>query len=446
MHGYGEESAGVTLVCRVSDTGHGMTEEQVTNLFEEYSRFYLEANRSIEGFGLGMGITRQLVRMMDGVIPVGSKPDEGSTFTVWPPPGSVGAGPLGEEKAASLRQFQTGMPHTKTAHIAREPMPYGSVLVVDDLETNLYVTKGLLAPYGLAVDTALSGFEAIDAIRAGNEYDVVFMDHMMPKMDGVETTRILRELGYDRPVVALTANAVVGQAEMFLESGFDGFISKPVDLRQLNTILNRLVRDKQPPEVVEAARRQRADSLIDDKDIQPSVDPQLAAIFARDAEKAVAALEAMHTNQYRRDDDLHMFVVNVHAMKSALANIGEMELAAFAHKLEQAGRNRETAVMAAETPAFLDLLRAVIEIIRPEQEDGDGEADEDLPYLREKLSVIQAACEAYDKKTAKDALAELRQKAWSRQTREQLDTIAEHLLHSDFEEVASCAAQTIRTI
>jgi CheY-like chemotaxis protein len=297
------------------------------------------------------------------------------------------------------------------------------------------------------VDTALSGFEAIDNIRAGNEYDVVFMDHMMPKMDGVETTRILRELGYDRPVIALTANAVVGQAEMFLESGFDGFISKPVDLRQLNAVLNRLVRDKQPPEVVEAARRQKGGAFIANKALQPSVDPQLAAIFVRDAEKVAAVLEAMHTNQYRRDDDLHMFVVNIHAMKSALANIGEAELAAFAHKLEQAGRNRETAVMLSETPAFLDVLRAAVAKIRPGKEDGDGEAaDEDRVYLREKLSVIRAACEAYDKKAAKDALAELRQKAWSRQTREQLDTIAEHLLHSDFEEVVSFAEQTIRTI
>jgi PAS domain S-box-containing protein len=441
MHGHGEERPDVTLVCRVSDTGHGMTEEQVSRLFEEYSRFYLEANRTIEGIGLGMGITRQLVQMMDGVILVDSEPDKGSTFTVWLPQDSDGAGSLGRDKAESLRQFQVGVPHMKVARLAREPMPYGSVLVVDDLETNVYVTKGLLAPYGLKVDTALSGFEAIDKIRAGSEYDVVFMDHMMPKMDGVETTRLLRELGYNRSVIALTANAVVGQAEMFLESGFDGFISKPVDLRQLNAMLNRLVRDKQPPEVVEAARRLKGGPCIADKEAQPAVDPQLAAIFVRDAEKVVAVLEAMHTNQYRRDDDLHMFVVNVHAMKSALANTGEAELAAFAHKLEQAGRNRETGVIAAEIPAFLDLLRAVIAKVRPGKEDEDGEAaDEDQAYLREKLSAIQAACAAYDKKAAKDALAELRQKTWSRQTREQLDTIAEHLLHSDFEEAAGVAA------
>jgi CheY-like chemotaxis protein/HPt (histidine-containing phosphotransfer) domain-containing protein len=417
-----------------------MTGEQGNRLFEEYSRFYLETDRSIEGIGLGMGITRQLVHMMNGEIFVESEPDKGSTFTVRLPQDSVGAGPLGRETAEGLRQFKAGAPHTHKTHIARDPMPYGSVLVVDDLETNLYVARGLLAPYGLAVDTALSGFEAIDGILAGNEYDVVFMDHMMPKMDGVETTRILRELGYDRPVIALTANAVVGQAEMFLENGFDGFISKPVDLHQLNAMLNRLVRDKQPPEVVEAARRQKGGPCIAVQDPSSPAGRQLAGIFARDAKKAVTALETMHTKQYRRDDDLHMFVVNIHAMKSALAHIGEAELAAFAHTLEQAGRNKELAVVSAETPAFLDALRAVIAKIRPGEEDEDGEAaDEDQAYLREKLSAIQAACAVYDKKAAKDALAELKRKAWPRQTRERLDAIAEHLLHSDFEEAAGVA-------
>ncbi|MDR2726860.1 MAG: cache domain-containing protein, partial [Deltaproteobacteria bacterium] len=309
-YGEGEENPDVTLVCRVSDTGHGMTEEQVNRLFEEYSRFNMASNRTIEGIGLGMSITRQLVHMMNGEILVESKPDSGSAFTVRLPQDSIGAGPLGREVVENLQQFMANMPLRKVAHIVREPMPYGSVLVVDDLETNLYVTKGLLAPYGLAADTALSGFEAIEKIRAGHEYDIVFMDHMMPKMDGLETTKILRALGYARPIIALTANAVAGQAEMFLENGFNGFMSKPVDLRQLNLLLNRLVRDKQPPEVIEAARRQKGGPSIANRDIQSATD-QLAGVFARDAEKAVAALEAMHTNQYRRDDDIHMFVINV---------------------------------------------------------------------------------------------------------------------------------------
>ena len=441
VFGDAEENPDVTLVCRVSDTGSGMTKEQVDKLFDEYARFNQEANRTIEGIGLGMSITRQLVYMMGGEIYVDSEPDKGSTFTVRLPQADVGAGPLGREAVDNLRQLKGEMHLTHRTNIAREPMPYGSVLVADDLETNLYVTKGLLAPYGLAVDTVLSGFAVIDKIRAGNEYDIIFMDHMMPKMDGVETTKLLRDLGYARPVIALTANAVVGQAEMFLDNGFDGFLSKPMDLRQLNQVLNKLIRDKQSPEVLEAARRQKGDPWNASSSGQQDVDPQLAVIFVSDAEKTVAVLEAMHVNQYRRDNDMHLYVVNVHAMKSALAHIGEAALAVLAHKLEQAGRKKDRDVMLAETPTFLDALRAVIEKVRPRDDHGNGEAsDEDPAYLREQLSVIHAACAAYDKKAAKDALSALRQKTWSRQTWERLDTIARHLLHSDFEDAAVVAA------
>jgi len=130
--------------------------------------------------------------------------------------------------------------------IVREPMPYGRVLVVDDMDAHLDVTKMLLRPYGLKVFTVKSGFEAIDNIKAGNEYDIVFMDHMMPKMDGIETVKIIRELGYRHPIIALTADTTEGHAGMFLENGFDAFISKPIDLRLLDASLNKLIRDKRP--------------------------------------------------------------------------------------------------------------------------------------------------------------------------------------------------------
>jgi CheY-like chemotaxis protein len=376
---------------------------------------------------------------------VESEPGKGSAFTVRLPQERVGSAVCGAALAEKLRQNPFHCTSkTRQVQIIHEYMPYGSVLIVDDLEANLYVAKGLLLPYGLKIETAPNGFEAVEKIKNGSVYDIVFMDHMMPKMDGMEATKILRSMGYAHPIVALTANTMVGQAEMFLANGFDGFISKPVDLCRLNAFLNRLIRDKQPPEVLEDARRQGSGPHVGGSVVPPTVTPQLAGIFARNAEKAVTALEAIHTNQYRRDDDVYMFVINVHAMKSALANIGETELAAFAYKLEQAGRKRDTAALSAETPAFLDALRAVIEKIRPKTEDEDSEtADEDQAYLREKLSTIQAACATYDKKAAKDALSELTQKVWSRQTRKLLDTIAAHLLYSDFKEAADVAEERL---
>jgi signal transduction histidine kinase/CheY-like chemotaxis protein len=368
-----EDEPDATLVFSVSDTGHGMTDEQVGRLFDEYSRFNMEANRTTEGTGLGMSITRNLIRMMGGTISVESELNKGSLFTVRIPQKSTGAGELGKELVENLQKFRlNASKQMKRAHILYEHMPYGNVLIVDDVESNLYVAEGLMAPYGLSIETVMSGFEAIDKIKGGSVYDIVFMDHMMPKMDGVETTKIIRAMGYTHPVVALTANAVVGQSDIFLANGFDGFISKPIDVRQLNVTLKKLVRDKQPPEVIEAARRQRDEDSpknnISDEISQPSLSPRLVELFLRDAVRAFTALSTIHEKSINYgDEDVRLYTVNVHAMKSSLAHVGETELSALAAKLEQAGRDKDTTLMSAETGEFLGKLRAVIEKFTPQK-------------------------------------------------------------------------------
>jgi CheY-like chemotaxis protein len=437
-----DKESETTLVFLVSDTGQGMTEEQLSRLFDEYSRFNMRTNRTIEGTGLGMSITRNLVRMMHGEILVQSEPGRGSTFTVRLPQGNAGAGVLGRELVESLRQFRiTSTTQMKRTQITREPMPYGSILVVDDVEANIYVARGLLAPYGLTIDSAESGFAAIEKIEQGAAYDIVFMDHMMPEMDGIEATKIMRDLGYTNPIIALTANSVTRQAEIFLEKGFDDFIAKPSDIRQMNILLNKFVRDRHPPEVVEAARLQKSDSHEYAGDIMPplAADPKLAKIFIRDASKSIAVLETLPKEHGAySDENVQTYVISVHGMKSALANIGESELSALAYKLEQAGREKNIAVMVSETPIFLKALQEVIKKITPREDDEVKEAtEENSAYLREKLLVLKAACAAYDKKAAKDTLAEIGQKAWPRPTRALLETIAEHLLHSKFKEIVS---------
>jgi len=445
-----EETAGIILVLRVADTGQGMTAEQLNKLFEEYTRFNTEANRTTVGTGLGMAITRYLVQMMNGTISVESEPGKGSVFTVRVPQGTVdGSGVLDRELAENLKQFSLGKVSQmkKAPQIIREYMPYGKVLVVDDVETNLYVAKGLLAPYGLAVETARSGFEAIEKIKNSAVYDIIFMDHFMPEMDGIETTKKIRELGYTQSIVALTANALAGQAEMFMANGFDDFISKPIDIRQLNAALNKFVRDKYPAETIEAARRLKdsgnfANGNLNNGASQLSITPELAKIFTSDAEKAAAALETLQKKEGNYEEkDIRAYIVNVHAMKSVLANIGETALSDTAMKLEQAGRDGNTAVMISETPAFMDSLRTVIEKIKPKDVDKGGETmnADDLPYLLEKLTVLQETCAEYNKKAAKAVVAELRKKTWSRPVNELLDAIAERLLHSEFSQAASLA-------
>jgi len=348
---------------------------------------------------------------------------------------------MGAEMVENLKQFRTSSrTQMKRVQISREPMPYGSVLIVDDVETNIFVARGLMTSYNLRIDSADSGFAAIEKVKSGDKYDIIFMDHMMPKMDGIEATKIIRGMGYEHPIVALTANAVAGQADIFLKNGFDDFISKPIDIRQLNNVLNKLIRDKQPPEVIEAARRQALQKEKSPESAkQPTIDPRIAEAFLHDAAKSIAVLDSIMQKKGACDDvDVRTYVIHVHGMKSALANIGNMELSAVALKLESLGRDGNLEAITSETPAFIDSLRSLVDVLMPENEQEDDEsADEDTPFLHEKLLEIKSACEEYDETRAEDALAEISKKQWSRQTKALLKTLSEHLLHSDFDEVAS---------
>jgi len=347
------------LILQVSDTGCGMSREQVNKLFtSEYVRFNLEANRSIEGTGLGMAITQHLVQMMNGKIFADSKVGKGSTFTVHLPQKNTGVGILGEKRAKDIMLLKIDKTNIKKVQLDFEYMPYGKVMVVDDVESNLYVAREMMGHYGLSVEAVSSGFEAIDRVKKGEVYDIIFMDHMMPKMDGMETTKILRESGYTHPIVALTANALIGQAKIFMENGFDDFISKPIDIRQLNTVLNKFIRNKQPPEVIAKAQESAAEKS---KQAAPVVNPALLSFFAKDAENALPILESTLANiETISDDDIQLYAVTAHGIKSALANIGKTELSQIAYTLEKAGKTKDKNIIKLQTQELIDVLKKII--------------------------------------------------------------------------------------
>jgi CheY-like chemotaxis protein/anti-sigma regulatory factor (Ser/Thr protein kinase) len=435
----------VTLVITVSDTGQGMSKEQMSRLFTEYTRFNLEANRAIEGTGLGMNITRRLINLMGGTISVDSEIGRGTTVSVRLPQKRVGQERIGRELAENLRKFRISdtLLNQRRAQFKRDYMPYGKVLIVDDVESNLYVGKGLMAPYGLTIDTASGGLAAIEKIKSGKVYDVIFMDHMMPKIDGIEAAARIRALGYTRPIVALTANAVVGQADVFLQNGFDGFISKPIDIRQLNAILNKLVRDKQPPEVIENARQVKSDYDAANRRGAGAARELLVA-FARDAGNVMQILESSAKNLNElSDDDMRLFTISVHGMKSALLNIGEEDLARTALALEEAGKTGDKNAAAAQLDGFIRDLREII--AKAEAENGNIKnlplKDEDPQYLREQLAVIAAACKNYDEDLIDETLEKLREMRWAAPTYKMLDKIAELVLSSDFNGAAEVCAR-----
>jgi len=243
----------------VSDSGQGIRPDDLDKLFTEYKQLNASANRHIEGTGLGLSITKKLLELNGGTISVESEFGYGSVFTATVVQKIVDPTPVGAKAVADLKTFRFGdyRNSKRTKNLVRVYMPYGNVLVVDDVDINLEVVKGLLLPYGLNVDCVSSGIEAIERIKAAgagdvSRYDMVLMDHMMPEMDGIETTkRIREEIGteYARtvPVIALTANAMAGNEEMFINNGFDGFISKPIDIMRLDMELNKWIRAKSVP-------------------------------------------------------------------------------------------------------------------------------------------------------------------------------------------------------
>jgi len=475
----------------VEDTGQGMKPEDMGRLFSAYQRFNAEANRAKEGTGLGLNITKRLVEMMDGTISVESEYGKGSVFTVTVKQKAVECGPIGANIAAQIRKFAfTGGKEAANLQITREPMPYGSVLVVDDVSTNLYVAEGLLKLYKLKVETADSGSAAIERVKSGKVFDVIFMDHMMPVMDGIETTQKLRESGYKGTIVALTANALVGNDELFMQKGFDGFISKPIDVCRLNEALNKFVRDKHPEEakrykseavaeisrastprsqsgvealshqaVIESSRpstfRQgsmttfRQDSMttpLGDRSAQSTelVDnapnPQLLKFFVKDAKKAVITLR----ETVERGDAKH-FTIAVHAMKSALANVGETEASGMAAALESVAQNGDMEFISVNIGGFIQTLESLIDkFSRTDNDKADGtdstdndDAVEDTDYLKEQLRIIKTACENYDDDTVYAALDRLKERRWKRSTAKSLEKIRDILFtSSDFEGAA----------
>jgi signal transduction histidine kinase/CheY-like chemotaxis protein len=232
----GEE---LSLSLAVEDTGRGIQEEYLPRLFLEYQRIDEQTSQHIEGTGLGLSITKKLAELMGGRIFVESTYGKGSRFTVVILQKIIDPAPVGD---AAVTLWDSGTRERRQS-IEYFQLPGARILLVDDMLTNLRVGQALLAPYRMIVSPATSGAQAIKMIRQGEpRFDLIFMDHMMPGLDGVETVRIIRneidsEYAKTVPIIALTANALTGNDKMFLENGFQGFLSKPIDTVLLDATL-----------------------------------------------------------------------------------------------------------------------------------------------------------------------------------------------------------------
>jgi len=335
----------------VSDTGIGIREEDIMLLFDAFTQTDMQKNRSKEGTGLGLAISKSVVEMMGGFISVESVYGQGATFHITIPK------VLGDETLMS----RTGDIEYKIY------APDAKILVVDDNTVNLNVACGLLKLCKITADTAMSGQEAIDKINQ-NQYDIVFMDHMMPGMDGVEATKIIRESGVKVTIIALTANAIAGAKEEFFAAGMDDWLTKPIN----KVLFFKALEEWIPPEKVtrvsaetdDASENEAGEFRSSIESIEGlSVQTGLERVFEWETyvtslRLLITEIEKCDTNlrNFMAAGDMHNFSIAVHGMKGALNFAGAMELSRQAYDLEMASDKEDAAFCAANLPPFLEGL------------------------------------------------------------------------------------------
>ena len=229
------------LVFDIEDTGIGIKEEDYDRIFDSFNQVDTRKNRNIQGTGLGLAISKQLVTLMGGTITVSSVYGEGSCFTVRIHQKIKEYLKIGESIAQAL-EGNTYKNNQQKEEFVITPRPYAKVLIVDDMKANLLVAKGIMKPYQMQIDTALSGKEALEMVQK-KDYDIVFMDHMMPELDGVDTTALIRKLPEEKykklVIIALTANTLEEYKELFLQNGMQDFIGKPIQRIELDKVLQK---------------------------------------------------------------------------------------------------------------------------------------------------------------------------------------------------------------
>jgi len=447
----------VWMTIFVRDTGIGIRREDMGRLFENYVKMDTKANRAVDGIGLGLPIVKMLVELMGGRITVESEYGKGSTFTAKFRQKFVNGDIIGQEIAQNLKQLKyTDRKRVGNAQLTRIRLPYARVLVVDDNATNLDVTKGMMQTYGMQIDCVSSGQKAVDAVA--NErvrYNAIFMDHMMPGMDGIEATRIIREeIGteYARtvPIIALTANAITGNKEMFLNSGFQAFIPKPIELAQLDAVIRQWVRDRNHKNTSDDPQNNGDNEVFTERrggndrrgrkkpvrkigkraagDEKSEHDGRLAghvvpglnisdglARFGGDEKIYRQVLRSYVTNtrliletvKEIKEDNLDDYIFAVHGIKASSRGIGAESVGASAEALEKTARSEDINFLRANHPAFLveaeELMLAIEHLLnkisteKPRKDKPDAEV----------LSRIAAACEKYDIDALDAAMAEL---------------------------------------
>ena len=422
----------ILLEIAIEDTGIGIKEKDIEKIFGTFNRLDMEASRTEAGTGLGLAVTNRLVEMMGGKLEAKSEYGKGSTFSFAVVQKVIDKEPLGDFKKQYDNSVRNSISY-KEKFIA----PLGKILVVDDNAMNLAVAQDLLRKTKLQIDVATSGEECLELIKR-KEYHLICMDHMMPIMDGVQTLHAIRELegnpSKDVPIIALTANAVIGARDFYLQAGFEDYLTKPIEPEKLEDMLIKYL----PKELVYMT--EDTNEEITEGFETVGLDEERLTDIGINAEHGLKymggskvlyekVLRDFHDMLIEKEEQLKAmldkedtsgYAIIVHALKGNARNIGADELAELSFELEKkskAGRLEEVEV---QSPILFGMMHTLGENLElylgygalEQKEEAEPEEAEKIPFSeqawKEKLQELHKKLDDFDGEGAAECLSELK--------------------------------------
>ena len=467
---------GADFMYDVADTGCGIRKEDLTRLFDSFERVENQGLHKIEGTGLGLSICKNMVELMEGQITVESEPGKGTVFHVVIPQKVM------EDSVTYKEAKQKDKENAyKAAENENWTFAGAKVLVVDDDKVNLKVAKGLMKDYEMSIDLAESGSECLEMV-AQNRYDIILLDHLMPQMDGIETLhKLLEDKDFTTPVIATTANALIGVEQMYLEQGFADYLSKPLEQKEIFRVLDRFLadyrREKQPvsspvQEEIAAKKeekktetfRKTGNSFLENLQAEGIHTDEAMRFMGNSEEQYVEILRLFAEGSEEKREQLTALLhaenwkeygILVHALKSNMRSLGANDLADKAFALEKAAKAAEGQFVKEHHEEFvyewqslllglkyvprLGIVRSMLEQLKAEKEPKETETVDVISELsveefKEKTAVIASYLDDFETELAKEALKELFSKTLDTKQKQVLQKVEKALKDYDYDE------------
>ena len=452
LGGEKEEDGRYKVVLTVTDTGVGMSENDKENIFQRFKRSSNPKTENVFGVGLGMDITMNLVKLMGGTIQVQSRLNEGSSFK------ATFYQEIADSEPLWLKEMtrENAVNHVGNDSFMDEihvVFPGAHVLVVDDMSSNLKVEQGLLQLYGIEPEMALSGKETLELVQS-RHYDLIFMDHLMPEMDGVETLEKIRELEKEVPVIAVTANATVYTKAFYEENGFDGCLTKPLQTDELLNVLKKYLSSR-----IQNKETEELEENLPIKNLMPEIDcvagikniggnldsyNELLEVYYREMAQILETLPDL------AQESLEQFKIKVHGIKGSSRNVGAKELSERALQLEEWAKEGKQKEVLDALDDFLKEMDAVMtrvdtylkDTVKTVERDGDFLPELELTSV---YKILQALSE-FDMDIVEDEMKELYRNRYADDTETVLEELKRYIEELDYKHATELLEDYLKKI